>query len=93
MGKSPSASNHIVFFFALTLFLQISKKGDLIKYSIEQLTFQSLQLKESGGEGNEEGSGGPKESTVSDDVGSIVPRRQVSRDGVTNCLHHRSEEG
>lgn len=50
-------------------------------------------LKEGGREGDEEGGGGPEESAVGDDVGPIVPGRQVSGDGVTNRLHHRSEEG
>lgn len=50
-------------------------------------------LKEGRGEGDEEGGGSPKESAVGENVGPSVPGCQVRGDGVTESLHHRSEEG
>lgn len=53
----------------------------------------SDNLKEGGGDGNEEGGGGPNISPISNDVGPIMSGRQVSSERVTNSLHHRSEKG
>ena len=39
-------------------------------------------LKESGGEGDKESSGGPEESTEGDDVGAVVAHGQVGGDRV-----------
>lgn len=49
-------------------------------------------LSESGGEGNKESGGGPKESTEGDDVGTVMARGEVRGDGVARGLNDGSEE-
>lgn len=49
-------------------------------------------LKESGGEGDEESGGGPEEGTEGDDVGAVVAHGQVGGDRVARWLYYGPEE-
>ncbi|GER47620.1 ATP binding microtubule motor family protein [Striga asiatica] len=50
-------------------------------------------IPECGGDGNEEGSGGPEEGTEGDDVRPVVASSEVGGDREAQCLHERFVEG
>lgn len=67
-------------------------KQGLRKKNKSKWAFSSLYLKESGGEGDEESSGGPEEGTDSDDVGAVVAHGQVGGDRVAQRLYYGPEQ-